>query len=210
MEGGASAAMLTIDRQNHASVLRWLVQEQWRVDQRGPADCHWLITGEDDQLRRLAIAQPLATPDRLLVQGAVRATKAQARALSALAPEARRTLQLDLGLALVQVGLRFSGIGELTYVVVGRHMFHDELTKGAFLRGMSDVRDGVLLVQWRLASRLTASDGPEAVDRPLAEAAPAADGGALTLASLLSEIASPALSPTELERALHDGFPRQP
>ncbi|MBC8511850.1 MAG: DUF2299 family protein [Dehalococcoidia bacterium] len=135
-------------------VRAWLMEDGWSLRQESGAQVAWVFVAEDRLHRKLVVGQNTGREDMLVIQGAVALDEEMTNRVEQLSEKQRNDFLWDLRFELVRTDLEFSGVQiPLKRVEVSERIFFDALTKDTFLQRASQVRKGVIIVQWMLARR---------------------------------------------------------
>lgn len=139
----------------------WLMEDGWSLRQKTPDQGLWAFIAEDTFGRKIVVGQKTGKEDELIIQGAVNIDDDTTDRIGRLAGDERNNLLWNLRFELLRTNLEFSGISlPLKRVEVIERLFLDAITKGSFLRGLSEVRKGVLIVMWMLARKFAQQPPP--------------------------------------------------
>lgn len=135
-------------------VQEWLIKDGWSVRDEPSSDALWAYLAEDRQLRKIVIGQPAGREDWIVIQAVVNIDDVTKERISQMPPSDRERFLWDLRFELLKTDLEFDGIMiPLERIGVARRIFLESLTKDLFFQIMSQVRKGVLLIQWMVARR---------------------------------------------------------
>lgn len=142
-------------------VQTWLLDEGWRLSEKGHGDALWLLEARDGAGRHLVVGQKQGRDDQVLLEGAVVLAEPHKESFEALPYEMRQEILWELRFTLLSLGVEFHGVQEpLNRVMVGQRVYYDGLSKDRFLQRVSQVRNGILAVIWTVARRLSFAPGP--------------------------------------------------
>ena len=137
-----------------AKVHAWLMEAGWGVRQESGVGVAWVFVAEDRFKRKVVVGQPAGKPDELVIQGAVKFDETMTNKVEQLPEKERDEFLWELRFELVRTNLEFNGVRiPLKRIEVSERIFLDALTKDTFLRRVSQVRKGILIVLWMLARK---------------------------------------------------------
>lgn len=147
-----------------SQIIKWLVQDGWKVSDSPSGDAEWLVTCEDDAGRRLVVGQKKNRPDLVILQGGVTLPDLQREVGDRLRPKSRESMLWDLRLFLLQMGVEFGGIEwPLDKVRVSQRLYVDSLSHNEFVQLLLRIKNALLAVIWSV-SRELAEPPPELPD----------------------------------------------
>jgi hypothetical protein len=132
----------------------WFMEDGWSLRKETLTDAIWAFVAEDQSGRKIVAGQKIGKKDELVIQGAVKVDEETSSKITQLPHNEKDDFIWDLRFELLRTDLEFSGTKlPLEKVeVVGRICF-DALAKDTFLQKVSQVRKGILIVQWMLARK---------------------------------------------------------
>ena len=136
-------------------VRTWLMQDGWSLRQESFKGDLWAYVAEDRYGRKISVRHKAEEGDVLVIQASMDFGEVAGR-IDQLPEGVRNALIWELRFELLRSDLEFSGVRvPLKEIVVARLLFLDALTKDTFLHRASQVRKGILAIQWILAKKLT-------------------------------------------------------
>jgi len=136
-------------------VRTWLMEDGWSIRQESRPEAIWLFIAEDRGGRKIGFGQETGKEDQLFIQFSVPVDEITANRISQLPEDERNSLIWDLRFELLRTDLEFEGIAlPLKKIVVRSRIFFDAFTKDVFLYRTSQVRKGILAIQWIVARKL--------------------------------------------------------
>ena len=128
-----------------------LMEDEWSLRQESFPQSIWAFVAEDRLNRKIVVGQTVDREDQLIIQGAVTLNQATTDRIAQLPEDERNNFLWDLRFELLRTNLEFEGIqNPLERVQVSERIFLDALTKDTFLQRTSEVRKGVIIIQWML------------------------------------------------------------
>lgn len=136
------------------TIQEWLIGDHWSVRDEPQDDAIWSFLAEDRLGRKIIVGQRVGSEDSLIIQASINFGDASDK-IAQLPSNDRERFLWDLRFGLLRTDLEFGGIEiPLERVNVGIRIFFDSLTKSSFFHRVSQVRKGLILVQWMVADRL--------------------------------------------------------
>jgi len=142
----------------------WLMEDGWSLRQETSQQSLWAFVAEDQFGRKIVVGQRVSREDEVVIHGAINFSDDTTDRIGRLTEDERTNLLWDLRFELVRTNLEFSGIDiPLKHIEVVERIFLDGLTKDCFLQRASEVRKGILIVQWMLAKKFAQPPPPRQV-----------------------------------------------
>jgi hypothetical protein len=128
-----------------------LMEDEWSLRQESFPRTIWTFIAEDRLGRKIVVGQNIDREDQIVIQGAVTLDEITTNRIDQLPEDERNNFLWDLRFELLKTNLEFSGIQfPLKHIAVSERIFLDALTKDALIQRTSEVRKGVLMIQWML------------------------------------------------------------
>lgn len=135
-------------------VQRWLMEDGWSLRVDWPPAAIWTFVAENHFGRKIVAGQRIGREDELIIEAAIDFDDITANKIAQLSEDERNNFLWDLRFELLRTDLEFSGIETpIKRVQVSERIFCDALTKDTFLQRASQVRKGILAVQWIVARK---------------------------------------------------------
>ena len=127
----------------------WLMEEGWHVRAEDPKGQAWLLTAVDEQQRRIGVAQVAQPADRIVIQATLTVSNEDSYIL-AKDNETLDDVLWTIRFGLLTLGVEFGGIERPPKrITVMQRIYPDGLSKDKFLQRVTQVRNGLLMVQWK-------------------------------------------------------------
>ena len=131
-------------------VEKWLMEDGWTLQEESTPSAIWTLSAEDNAGRKILVGQQNSRKDQLFVQASV-VLDEMTNKIAQLEERKRSDFLWDLRFELLRTNLEFGGIQlPLERVGVSGRIFSDSLTRGTLLQLASQVRKGILAIQWML------------------------------------------------------------
>lgn len=144
-----------LSRQIQEKVQAWLMEEGWSLRKESDPKAIWVFTAEDRFGRKVGVGQEVGKEDMVVMQATVTLDEDTINRIAQLPKPERDEIIWNLRFEVIRTELEFDGLGEpLEKISVGTRIFSDALTKDLFLLRTSQVRKGLLIIQWVLAKAL--------------------------------------------------------
>lgn len=128
-----------------------LMEDGWSLRQQSFPQTIWAFVAEDPLGRRIVVGQNVGREDQIVIQGAVSLDEVTTNRIAQLPEDERNNFLWDLRFELIRTNLEFGGIHlPLKRISVSVRVFLDALTKDTLIQRASEVRKGVLIIQWML------------------------------------------------------------
>lgn len=132
----------------------WLMEDGWSLRQESFPQAIWAFVAEDRLGRKIVVGQNADKEDQVIIQGAVIFDEKTTNKIAQLPEDERNNFLWELRFELLKTDLEFSGIEiPLKSIQVSERIFFDALTKDSFLQRASQVRKGVLIIQWMMLKK---------------------------------------------------------
>lgn len=128
-----------------------LMEDGWSLRQQSFPRTVWAFIAEDSLGRKIAVGQNTDREDQVVIQGAVAISETTTSRIAQLPEDERNNFLWDLRFELLRTNLEFSGVQfPLKHIEVTERIFLDALTKDVLIQRTSEVRKGVLMIQWMI------------------------------------------------------------
>jgi hypothetical protein len=128
-----------------------LMEDEWSLRQESFPRTIWAFIAEDLLGRKIVVGQNIDREDQIVIQGGVTLDEITTNRIEQLPEDERNNFLWDLRFELLRTNLEFSGIQlPLKHIDVSERIFLDALTKDTLIQRASEVRKGVLMIQWML------------------------------------------------------------
>ena len=143
----------------------WLNENGWRVQQqKARPETMWALAATDSQGQKIVVGQTVDRENAITLKASITFDNSTNDRLSSLSKRDRNGFLWDLRFELLRADLEFQGVEHpIQGITVVRRVFLDALTEDTFLHRASQVRKGVLIVQWLLAKVLQQQPGREQI-----------------------------------------------
>ena len=132
-----------------------LMEDEWSIRQESFPQTIWALVAEDRLGRKIIVGQNVDREDQIVIQGAVIFDEATTNRIAQLPENERNDFLWNLRFELLRTNLEFKGIElPLKHIDVSERLFLDAITKDSFIQRTSEVRKGVLAIQWMTQRRL--------------------------------------------------------
>ena len=128
-----------------------LMEDGWSLRKKSGSGIIWAFAAEDRLRIRIGVGQSVGKEDQVVIEGVVTLGEATTNRIAQLPEDERNNFLWDLRFELLRTNLEFKGIQlPLKRVGVSERIFLDALTKDAFLQRASEIRKGVLIINWMI------------------------------------------------------------
>jgi hypothetical protein len=142
---------------------KWLLDEGFKIQSVPHEKASFAIMATDNQGINIHVLQPIGKYDLTVILAGITVSKEQQLALQNKDNKERLRILWELRFGLLNTGLGFGGIAmPLERLEISTQIYHDGLTKNAFMDKLAQVKRAILFVFWT-------------IDRELGEAKPKAD-----------------------------------
>ena len=150
-------------------VQKWLMSEGWQISEQTHPDMAWLIRADDAGGRRILVGQNKARQDHIHLEAAVDVSEEHRKMFESLPDERRREILWNLRFQLLFMNVDFAGVADpMQAVVLTQRIYHDGLTKDAFIQRFLLVRNAVIVVIWSIIQYLEGVEPPAESTEPTA------------------------------------------
>ena len=149
---------------NHNTVKAWLLEQNFTIEERHDQGQAWAIYATEVGGFTFALSEPISHTE-VVALAVTLSFQDYEHELNRLLPNERREFIQDLWFKLLEFDVEFRPIGEPPdSVMIGIHLYIDELKRGPFWRAVHTIKRAVWTVQWTLQRKFIDPSATSAVN----------------------------------------------
>lgn len=136
-------------------VTKWLLAEEWKIQEGSGPEMAWLIVAEDSQRKKVVFGQLNKRPDLLLMEGSVLLPKEQTSQIKNMELGERQDLLWTIRFQLLNMRVKFAGVNDDSKRIrVNKRLYFEDLRRNEFVEAVGTVQDSLLAIIWTVQRKL--------------------------------------------------------